>query len=75
MKMPLNPYIISYSTVFITIANDPYSIKNSDDIHTTCHTFYHTLSLPLLKYVHSTGRLKQTFGALCSENQLAADTI
>ena len=31
-------------------------------------------TLPLLKYVHSTGRLKQTFGALCSENQLSANT-
>lgn len=31
-------------------------------------------TLPLLKYVHLTGRLKQTFGTLCSENQLTADT-
>ena len=30
-------------------------------------------TLPLLKFIHSTGHLKQTFGALCSEDQLAAD--
>ena len=30
-------------------------------------------TLPLLQYIHSTGWLKQTFGAVCSNNQLAAD--
>ena len=30
-------------------------------------------TLPLLKYIHSTGQLKQTFGAVCSNDQLAAD--
>ena len=32
-------------------------------------------TLPLLKFVHSTGCLKQTFGALCSEDQLTADIL
>ena len=31
-------------------------------------------TLPLLKYIHSTGHLKQTFGAVCSDDQLTADT-
>ena len=29
-------------------------------------------TLPLLKYVHATGRLKQTFGAVCPDNQTSA---
>ena len=29
--------------------------------------------LPLLKFIHLTGRLKQTFRALCSEDQLTAE--
>ena len=32
-----------------------------------------TATLPLLKYIHSTGHLKQTFGAVCSNDQLTAD--
>ena len=75
MKMPSNPYTISYLTVFVTTMNDPYSIKNSNDIRTTCHTFYHTLQQLFL--------CSNTFIWLadwnrhlghCSENQLPADT-
>ena len=48
-------------------------------LHHSSHNMLYLLShptatLPLLKFVHAAGHLKQTFGALCSEDQLAADT-
>ena len=53
-------------------------------LHRKLHRCMHDLSyllmnpaatLPLLKYIHSTGCLKQTFGAVCSNDQLTADTM
>ena len=50
------------------------------NLHRQSHNRSYLLShpaaiLPLLKFVHLTGHLKQTFGALCSEDQLAADIL
>lgn len=49
-------------------------------LHCQSHNVSYLLShpaaiLPLLKFVHLTGHLKQTFGALCSEGQLAAEIL
>ena len=43
--------------------------------HDISHLLTHpAATLPLLKYIHATGRLKQTFGAICPDDQTMADT-
>ena len=44
--------------------------------HDISHLLTHpAATLPLLKYIHMTGRLKQTFGTICQDDQNIADTM
>ena len=60
-----------------------YRHKHSILHHKLCHLSldlsyllsHPSATLPLLRYIHATGHLKQTFRAVCSDSQLAAQNL